>query len=175
MDDRLKKVSPSKLILVIAWTLLLTLLLLVFDRGLFGPKLPEGWNDLKTLENLKIVQSKTPTSVRPPQSPLYLPNTLLWPPIQIFYRSKPTVGWWLGLQSRQNLETILWFGTGTPPLPKALTMLLPCMSEHSYEKCPEGWKFSSIQRNAETIKVFSKLSSLETKRILIGLEYEGAQ
>ena len=147
----------------VLWTLLLGALLLATDRLVLGPRPPRGWVAIARLEAL-------PAEAGQPVVPPYLPETLVWPPGQIFYRTWPTPGWWLGLAERTGDPPQLWLGTGEAPPPAPLAPLAACWREGRSGRCPAGWRaLSTASARGLTLHLVGRLEPVELTRILEGL------
>ena len=178
MGDSMKTAQPTVLRRIAGgalWTVALLGLIAFADRAIIPKQKQLGWNQAENF-------SEIPREAGLFSPPLYLPNTLAWPPAKILYKTKPEIGVWLGIADSATGEIQLWLGHSTGDLPVEMTAVAPCMdrapgSEH---RCPKGWDvLSSQQRNQETglargepILLVTKLDPLQAARIREGLEVQ---
>jgi len=165
VDHRLKR-SAAQLILAAVWSVTVLGLISVVDRSCFRME-PIGWRSATKSEAV-------PLSIRFSAIPTYLPDILIWPPKVIFFRERPSTGWWYGLAARSpsgaadEHPIAFWMGQGDQPYPKELERFSECMDVVRGGTCPPGWRYFSKIVSGQVLNVLSSLDPVQTKRILQG-------
>ena len=163
MVHRIRTTRLFRIAVALAWTLALAAGLYVVDRGFLGSRAARGWVQVPDLADI-------PAAAGPIVVPAYFPDTLTWPPAEVWVRLTPGPGWWLGVRARDTGRVVLWIGSGAAPAPTALADVGLCLREPGHAGCPPGWR--QISKSLDGNRVVFVVTSLESAvaaRVLEGL------
>ena len=135
------------------WTLGLALGIWLVDRVVLSRTQEKLWNK-------KLLTQDIPKAFLP----AYLPDTLSWPPVEIWvHQDRQSV--WIGMSNAQN-EMQLWIGSirEAEGLPKNLAYVASC-AVGAQRLCPSGW----VRLRRDPYVVLSRLEPLQNERIIAGL------